>query len=380
MISRPVRYLAIGLAAATVASGGVAVAAYHKTLSLSVDGQTRAVALFGSTVKDALDHEGIRVGDHDIVAPGLGSALHDGETVVVRYGRLLDLTIDGRTEKVWTNDTTVGTALSDLALRNTDGAVLSASRSMTIGRQGLSLTITTPKRVTLTADGKTRTVTTTAADVAALLGAEHLTLGAYDELAPAASTTVTAGMKVTVRRVVIKTVTESQPIAHATTRQPSNALYAGQQQTSVVGKDGVKVLTIRQVWVDGRLRSSTTVSTKATTQPVTEVVIVGAKQQPVVTAAPSTSTSTSASGAGLNLANSAMWDRIAQCESGGNWQINTGNGYYGGLQFDYSSWLANGGADFAPRADLATRDQQITVANRYYARAGLSPWGCAWAA
>ena len=50
-----------------------------------------------------------------------------------------------------------------------------------------------------------------------------------------------------------------------------------------------------------------------------------------------------------------MWDRIAQCESGGNWHINTGNGYYGGLQFAASSWLANGGGDFASRADLASR-------------------------
>ncbi|MCW3156900.1 transglycosylase family protein [Micropruina sp. KQZ13P-5] len=75
-----------------------------------------------------------------------------------------------------------------------------------------------------------------------------------------------------------------------------------------------------------------------------------------------------------------MWDRIAQCESGGNWSINTGNGYYGGLQFATASWLANGGADFAPRADLASRAEQITVANRYYASAGLGPWGCAHAA
>jgi len=82
----------------------------------------------------------------------------------------------------------------------------------------------------------------------------------------------------------------------------------------------------------------------------------------------------------LNLARAAMWDRIARCESGGNWSINTGNGYYGGLQFNTGSWLANGGADFAPRADLASRAEQITVANRYYATSGLGPWGCRHAA
>jgi len=75
-----------------------------------------------------------------------------------------------------------------------------------------------------------------------------------------------------------------------------------------------------------------------------------------------------------------MWDRIAQCESGGNWSINTGNGYYGGLQFDSGTWLANGGGTYAPRADLASRTQQIAVANKVYASRGLSPWGCASAA
>ena len=70
------------------------------------------------------------------------------------------------------------------------------------------------------------------------------------------------------------------------------------------------------------------------------------------------------------------WDAVAACESGGNWGINTGNGYYGGLQFSYQTWLGNGGGDFAQRADLATREQQITVANRLYAYSGLGQWSC----
>ena len=59
-----------------------------------------------------------------------------------------------------------------------------------------------------------------------------------------------------------------------------------------------------------------------------------------------------------------MWDDLAECESGGNWAINTGNGYYGGLQFLGSTWIAYGGEEFAARADLATREQQIVVAER----------------
>ncbi|MDQ6896479.1 MAG: transglycosylase family protein, partial [Actinomycetota bacterium] len=82
----------------------------------------------------------------------------------------------------------------------------------------------------------------------------------------------------------------------------------------------------------------------------------------------------------LNLANAAMWDRIAMCESSGNWQINTGNGYYGGLQFNLPTWFSVAGGDYATRPDLASREEQITVANRLYAARGLQPWECGWAA
>ncbi|MEV6653436.1 transglycosylase family protein [Streptomyces sp. NPDC051219] len=71
------------------------------------------------------------------------------------------------------------------------------------------------------------------------------------------------------------------------------------------------------------------------------------------------------------------WDAIARCESSGNWRANTGNGHYGGLQFKQSSWLAAGGRKYAPRADLATRTEQIKVAKRLAAIQGMGAWGCA---
>lgn len=71
------------------------------------------------------------------------------------------------------------------------------------------------------------------------------------------------------------------------------------------------------------------------------------------------------------------WDAIAACESGGDWQANTGNGHYGGLQFTQSSWAAAGGLEYAPRADLATREEQIAVAGRLARLQGMSAWSCA---
>ncbi|MFF9490542.1 transglycosylase family protein [Streptomyces sp. NPDC014676] len=73
-------------------------------------------------------------------------------------------------------------------------------------------------------------------------------------------------------------------------------------------------------------------------------------------------------------ADGGVWDRIAQCESGGDWHINTGNGYYGGLQFSGSTWRAYGGTAYAPTADRATRAQQIAVATKVQRAQGWGAW------
>ncbi|MFD4834079.1 transglycosylase family protein [Streptomyces uncialis] len=73
-------------------------------------------------------------------------------------------------------------------------------------------------------------------------------------------------------------------------------------------------------------------------------------------------------------ADGGVWDRIARCESGGNWSINTGNGYYGGLQFAASTWRAYGGTAYAPTADRATRAQQIAVATQVQRGQGWGAW------
>jgi murein DD-endopeptidase MepM/ murein hydrolase activator NlpD len=80
---------------------------------------------------------------------------------------------------------------------------------------------------------------------------------------------------------------------------------------------------------------------------------------------------------GLSTAHAAaadVWDKVASCESSGNWQINTGNGFYGGLQFASSTWKSFGGTAYAPRADLATRNQQIAVAERVLRSQGPGAW------
>jgi nucleoid-associated protein YgaU len=78
--------------------------------------------------------------------------------------------------------------------------------------------------------------------------------------------------------------------------------------------------------------------------------------------------------AAAHAATDVQWDRVAQCESGGNWHDDTGNGYYGGLQFSASTWSSFDTDHYASRADQASREQQITVANRVLNRQGWNAW------
>lgn len=91
-------------------------------------------------------------------------------------------------------------------------------------------------------------------------------------------------------------------------------------------------------------------------------------------------------GAGVGIAGTSssahamdlsVWDRVATCESTNNWSINTGNGYYGGLQFSHSTWIAYGGGAYANNANKATKAQQIAIARRVLAGQGPQAWACA---
>ena len=76
----------------------------------------------------------------------------------------------------------------------------------------------------------------------------------------------------------------------------------------------------------------------------------------------------------VTYSGTSVWDDLARCESGGNWAINTGNGYYGGLQFSQGTWLGYGGGEFAEYPHQATREEQIIVAERLRAARGYAPW------
>ncbi|MEO6996956.1 MAG: transglycosylase family protein [Terracoccus sp.] len=367
-------------------AAGVGAAQLDKAVTLSVDGRSNATHVFGSTVGDLLEKQGITIGANDRVVPAVDAPLHDGDTVNVAYARPLTVTVDGKTRTVNTTERTVEGALAALGLRD-DGGRLSVSRSQTIGRNGLAMSLVTPKAISIVADGTTTNKTITAATVGEALLQLRIAVGGADQVAPVAATPLSDAMTVTIKRVSTKSTSRTESIPFTTVRTSSSQLYSGDTKVDVRGVAGARTVTTRQTLVDGAASGAPATASQVTKAPTQQVVLVGTKTRPApaIPKAPSPQPSTPAaskpapggSGGAVNLARAGMWDRIAACESGNNWSINTGNGYYGGLQFAASTWLSAGGGEFAPRADLASRAEQITVANRLYASSGTSPWGCA---
>ena len=362
---------AVGATAAfAVAGGSVAYATKSKTVSLSVDGQVQKVHTFGSTVGDALQAGKVQVGEHDVVAPGLDADLKDGQEIAVQYGRKLTVDADGNKKTYWTTADSVNEALADLGLRY-DGAFLSTSRSAPLGRQGLELVVKTPKTVQIVHAGKVATIKSLAGTVGEALTAAKITWDRDDRISPAPATALKLGVnRVGYVKVDTKRVTKTVAVAHGTDETKSATLVEGTTKTTTKGTDGSKSVTYLYTYLDGKLTTTKVVSSKVVTAPVDEQVVVGTKPKPEPTT-PTTDTTPSTPSTG----STGAWDRIAECESGGNWAANTGNGYYGGLQFDHQTWAAYGGTAYANNANGASKAQQIAIAEKVKAdRGGYGAW------
>ncbi|WP_026553831.1 resuscitation-promoting factor [Arthrobacter sp. 35W] len=352
--------------------GLVAFITTNKSITVMVDGQANSVQTFGGSVGDVLARASVDLKPADQVSPALDATVENGTVITVNTSKQVQVSLDGAQTTVQTNTTKVGELISQMGVAA--NAVVSAPIDMTLASSDV-INISTPKNVKILADGKSVELTTTAATVGKVLADGGVNADADDLVSQPLTATVVDNMVIKVLRVTAgatDVVTTAVPFTTEQTVDP--ALFKDEKKTTKVGVAGSVETSYTLTTIDGREVSRTETAKKTTAEPVAEKVTVGAKERPATPAAANTGSTPPAT------ANDAMWDRIAACESGGNWSINTGNGYYGGLQFDINSWLANGGATYAPRADLATREQQIAVANAYYAKAGLGPWGCAHAA
>jgi uncharacterized protein YabE (DUF348 family) len=389
-LRKPVLVGAAALVVALVAGGGVALAA-HKDVSVTVDGQAQEVGTFSGSVEGALDAAGVTVGEHDTVAPALDTAISEGSQIVVAHGRLLTLTIDGQTREIWTTATTVEQALAELG-QDPAAYKLSADRSRGIPLDGLAVTADTLYSVSVSDNGAAAVaITSPGKNVGDLLNEQGIALGPLDVVNVPAETPLSNGLAVTVTRVAKTTVTQDEDVAQPADQQvQDSSMDEGTSTVTQQGSAGKDSVTYEVTTTNGAESARTEVSRTTVTPAQATITAVGTKSTYTAPAASSNSSSSSrSSGSSSSSSSSAApvssgssginWDGIAQCESTNNWSINTGNGYYGGLQFDNQTWASGGGTAYAPRADLATKEQQIAVAENVAASRGTQPWACGYA-
>jgi uncharacterized protein YabE (DUF348 family) len=345
--------LALNLAVVLVLAGGTAAyGALSQTITLEVDGKRDTVRTFGGTVADVLDDHGVVVRQGDRLNHRPTDSISDGDTIDVAYARPIQLTVDGVVSDKVVFEPTVGRALTSLGVAPAEGSYVSAKSGKTVPRTGMKLVVSTPKTVTVVADGQAKTLTTTRPTVGDVLDEAGVALDADDEIQPGVDAYVAPDEKLRVVRIEKVQKTETVKIKHDTEVKEDPEALAGETEVVTPGKNGKNREQVTLVYADGKLRDRVVVASDPVSKPVTEVVSRGTSRTPP----------------------DSVWDKIAQCESGGNWKINSGNGYYGGLQFSAATWKSVGGPGL-PHEN--SREVQIKYAKILQARSGWGQWGCA---
>lgn len=351
----------IAVALLAVAAGGSTAVALDKEVTVTVDGVDQTVHTFSGDVAGALSSADIAIEPGDQIAPGPSTAVRDGDRLVVNHSRNVALVVDGKQQMISTTARTVADALRQLGLP-VDQVATSAPVGAPIPAAGMNLDVRTPRPVTLIdGGGPPQQVTTTALSITEFLGQRGLAMGPADTVTPAGGDALVPGTTIAITRNVVTQIAQASPLAPPMQTVSDPTMDAGTTRVVDPGAAGEQLTTWSVTTTNGRETGRTVMGAPQVTRPaVPGVVRKGTKPKPV--AAPAVS-------------NVAKWDRIAKCESGGNWGINTGNGYYGGIQFDKQTWNAYGGSQFAARPDLASKEQQISVAEKVRDdRGGYSAW------
>lgn len=349
--------LLVGVLLLTLMFAGFVAVGSYKRVTLTVDGSPMTVATMKTRVIDVVEENGFTVGERDDLYPAAETNVQDADTIVLRRSRPLQISTDGRdSTEVWTTAATVQEALAQLSM--TDTAPAAASRGTRVPLAGMSLPVVSAKTVHLNDGGAERTVRLAAPTVGGLLEAAGVPLQQRDTVLPAASAPVVDGMRIEVTRVRIEKVTEQVPLPPVSTRIEDPTLNQSRQIVEDPGAPGLQDVTFAVARVNGEVTGRL---------PVANVVLDPAREGVLrVGTKPGTEVPP--------VSNGHVWDALARCESGGNWAINTGNGYFGGVQFDQNTWERQGGLRYAQRADLATREEQIAIAEVTRARQGWGAW------
>lgn len=341
----------------TLGAGTASALTMGKTITVTVDDEQRVIHTFSSTVAGALDSAGLHADAKDALAPTADSKIDDGSRIVLKRGRPLTLTVDGVQREVWVTAATVASALRQLGMRN-DGMMVSADRAGRIPLDGMGLDIRIAKPITLSDGGQPpREINSAALTVGDLLAEQGVPLQDQDRVEPKADMPVLPGMTIEVTRVRTEERTERRPIEPPVEEIEDTSLASGEKVVAEPGVPGEELVTYLVTLTNGEETDREKRDTRELTPAQPRRIRVG----PKVTVP--------------EVSDGSVWDRLAKCEAGGNWSADTGNGYYGGLQFDQGTWKANGGGQYAPYPHEASRSEQITVAEKVRdGRGGYGAW------
>lgn len=337
MIARLAGGVCAALATGAISLSGIYVAG-ASTVDIDHDGNPVQINSASRTVGDALRSAGITLKDTDQVTPSLDTNLKDvGEDspIVVRTEKNISIDDDGNSVEVATHDTTVKDVLSTLEnpvdeldkVNVSFDDLLTHVDSISIDRH-LAITFVPLKGEPFVMETYTNTVGELLEETR-----PEMHGGRVD---PPVDAVLTDGME-------IRVLPPEKPVEEEKKENTEPEEDKAPVEPAPVESEAPTPVEVPEV--------------QEVVAPVPAVTNTGA-------AAPA-------------VQNGAVWDQLAQCEAGGNWSINTGNGYHGGLQFSPSTWNAYGGQEYAPYAYMATREQQIAVATKVQAAQGWGAWpGC----
>lgn len=358
--SVPLR-MATGSMLATLLVGGGLAVVNKKDVTIDVNGQQMDLVTMSNSVEGALKQAGIKIGPDDLIVPSPSERLTRTESIKVRSAKSVAVVVDGQEKTIKSTALTVDELVSEIGSEIggvNEGDLLSKGRDTVIPADGMKLDITRPKVVSINDGGDVTYTQMAASNVGDLLRRRNINLNPEDVVTPSITSPVKAGMDVRIDRVRTDQVRETVPFEAPANYKDDATVFEGDEVVEEAGTPGSKEVKRSIRIVNGKEESNTVTSEKEVTPAKPATIKRGTKAK---SSAPS-------------VANGSVWDSLAQCEAGGNWAINTGNGFSGGLQFTPSTWLAYGGGQYAPQAHLATREQQIAVASKVQAGQGWGAW------
>ena len=358
--SVPLR-MATGSMLATLLVGGGLAVVNKKDVTIDVNGQQMDLVTMSNSVEGALKQAGIKIGPDDLIVPSPSERLTRTESIKVRSAKSVAVVVDGQEKTIKSTALTVDELVSEIGSEIggvNEGDLLSKGRDTVIPADGMKLDITRPKVVSINDGGDVTYTQMAASNVGDLLRRRNINLNPEDVVTPSITSPVKAGMDVRIDRVRTDQVRETVPFEAPANYKDDATAFEGDEVVEEAGTPGSKEVKRSIRIVNGKEESNTVISEKEVTPAKPATIKRGTKAK---SSAPS-------------VANGSVWDSLAQCEAGGNWAINTGNGFSGGLQFTPSTWLAYGGGQYTPQAHLATREQQIAVASKVQAGQGWGAW------